>query len=234
MAEAAEKDNIKFTEKTVSADEQNAQKENEVEQVHVMDEETGEAVEFSIKSEKSNKNATEIHEVNVKAPLSSQVYYMAHVNYIFYRRGIIKAAFVFALIIILDLLVRYFVPGMQITKAYCVLVILTALFVSIGLPMLLKSQIGKAYDKNVFYSKFMRYSINNKGVAAASKSRGKKIPWNKFTYIRQTDDFFLFVIDGTHAVVIPIRVLSGNEIQAIRNLVLKNTIDNKKIKVKLP
>ena len=90
MAEAAEKDNIKFTEKTVSADEQNAQKENEVEQVHVMDEETGEAVEFSIKSEKSNKNANDINEVNVKATLSSQDYYMAHVNYIFYRRGIIR------------------------------------------------------------------------------------------------------------------------------------------------
>ena len=211
--------------------------EENIEKVHVLDDETGETVEFSINEDDKIRKSTdqkEIDEVNVRATVSSQDYYMAHVNHIFYRRGIVRAAFVFALIIILDLVVRYFVPGMQITKIYYLLVILTSLFVSIGLPMLLKSQIGKAYDKNVFYSKYMRYSINNKCVAVASKSRGKKIPWNKFKYIKQTDDFFLFVIDGTHAVVIPIRVLSGNEIQAIRNLILKNTADNKKVKVKLP
>ena len=207
---------------------------NDVEKVNVLDDETGEYVEFEIKQNPGKKSDTEINEVNVKATVSSQDYYMAHINHIFYRRGIVKAAFLFAIVIILDLLVRYFVPGMVITTGFYILVIITALFVSIGLPLLLKSQIGKAYDKNVFYSKYMRYSINNKHVAVASKSRGKKIPWDKFKYIKQTEDFFLFVIDGTHAVVIPIRVLSGIQIQAIRNLILKNTSDNRKIKVKLP
>lgn len=232
MPKEINKDDVQKADEVV--DRSDVSRSEDVEEVNVIDEETGEAVEFEISEQKPQKNAEEINEVNIRATVSSQDYYMAHINHIFYRRGIIKAAFIFAIIIILDLLVRYFVPGMEITTGYYILVILTALFVSIGLPMLLKSQIGKAYDKNVFYSKYMRYSINNKYVAVASRSRGKKIAWDKFKYIKQTEDFFLFVIDGVHAVVIPIRVLSGIQIQAIRNLILKNTADNKKIKVKLP
>lgn len=206
-----------------------------VEEVHVLDEETGETVAFEIEDQTPKvKDVSEIKEVNVKATVSNEDYYVAHINYIFYRRGIIRAAFLFAIVIFLDLIVRYFIPGMEITTGLLILVILTALVVSIGLPMLLKSQIGKAYEKNIFYAKHLRYSISDKRVAVASKSRGKKIPWEKFKYIRQTEDFFLFVVDGTHAVVLPIRVLSGIQVQAIRNLILKNTANNKKIKVKLP
>lgn len=211
-------------------------KKENYENVKVVDEETGEAVEFEIENNQKNKeNAEDIKEVNVKATVTSEDYYVAHINYIFYRRGIIKAAFAFAILIILDVIVRYFVYGREyITMLHYILVIVTTLFVSLGFPFLLKSQIGKAFEKNIFYSKHLRYSINDKRIAVASKSRGKKIPWDKFKYIRQTDDFFIFMVDGTHAIVLPTRVLSGVQVQAIRNLVLRNTADNKRIKVKLP
>lgn len=212
----------------------NAESFEKVEKVNVLDEETGEAVEFDIKTGAAD-SAADISEVNVRANVTTEDYYIAHVNHVFYRRGIIKAAFVFAIFIFLDVLLRYFVYGPEhVTFMHYALVIVTALVVSIGMPVGLKSQIGKAYDKNIFYSKHMRYSINNKRVAIASKSKGKKIPWEKFSYIKQTEDFFLFVVDGTHAVVLPIRILTGTQIQAIRNLILKNTSGNKKIKVKLP
>lgn len=205
-----------------------------VEKVNVLDEETGEAVEFDIKTGTAD-TAADISEVNVRANVTTEDYYVAHVNHIFYRRGMIKAAFVFAISIFLDVVLRYFVYGPEyVTFMHYGLVIVTALVVSVGMPFGLKSQIGKAYDKNIFYAKHMRYSINNKRVAIASKSKGKKIPWEKFSYIKQTEDFFLFVVDGTHAVVLPIRILTGVQIQAIRNLILKNTSGNKKIKVKLP
>ena len=214
-------------------------KKENLENVKVVDEETGEAVEFEIDSGSKNENvklnAEEIDEVNVRATVTSEDYYVAHINYIFYRRGMIKAAFAFAILIILDIIVRYFVYGTEyISILHYLLVIITTLFVSLGLPFLLKSQIGKAFEKNIFYSKHLRYSINDKRIAVASKSRGKKIPWDKFKYIRQTDDFFIFMVDGTHAIVLPTRVLSGIQIQAIRNLILRNTADNQKIKVKLP
>lgn len=207
----------------------------DVERVSVLDEETGEEVKFEVKKNSTAESAAEITEVNVKANISTEDYYIAHVNHIFYRRGIVKAAMVFAAMIFLDILVRYYVYGREyISFLHVILVILTAVVVSIGLPVGLKSQIGKAYEKNIFYCRHMRFSINEKRVAIASKSKGKKIPWDKFKYIKQTDDFFLFVVDGTHAAILPIRVLTGVQIQAIRNFILKSTAGNKKIKVKLP
>ena len=236
MAEEMKKDDLQLNDEKVSdavADE--SAKDSKIEKVNVKDEETGEAVSFNIKDTANAQSVDDIKEVNVRANVTSEDYYVAHVNHIFYRRGLIKGAMIFAIVIILDVVLRRFVYGPEyVTAFHYVLVIITTLAVSIGLPFLLKSQIGKAYDKNIFYSKYMRYSINEKRVAIASKSRGKKIPWDTFKYIKQTDDFFLFIIDGTHAVVLPIRVLSGLQIQAIRNFILKNTADNKKIKVKLP
>ena len=237
MSEELKKDDLNETESKADVDEtvKNDTAES-VEKVNVVDEETGEAVEFDIKTANSSAaNAADISEVNVRANVTTEDYYIAHVNHIFYRRGIIKAAFVFAIFIFLDVVLRYFVYGPEyVGIMHYGLVVVTALVVSIGMPFGLKSQIGKAYDKNIFYAKHMRYSINNKRVAIASKSKGKKIPWDKFSYIKQTEDFFLFVVDGTHAVVMPIRILTGAQIQAIRNFILKNTSGNKKIKVKLP
>lgn len=237
MSEELKKDNLNEIDSEAAKAEVGGHEAAEnVERVNVLDEETGEPVEFDINTDAvTAADSADISEVNVRANVTTEDYYVAHVNHIFYRRGIVKAAFLFAILIFLDVVLRYFVYGPEyVSFMHYALVVVTALVVSIGMPFGLKSQIGKAYDKNIFYSKHMRYSINNKRVAIASKSKGKKIPWDKFSYIKQTDDFFLFVVDGTHAVVIPIRILTGVQIQAIRNFILKNTAGNKKIKVKLP
>ena len=170
-------------------------------------------------------------EVFAKAKLSQDDYYQAHVG-LFYKRPTTIMIMILAIIIVLDVWLRYTYFRDTTFKLFWVIAVLSIFAATIGLPLALKYQVKKFYNKTVFWEGNLKYHIMKKGIALAGKSSGERCNWERFKKIEQTKKFFLFEIDKFHIIVLPLQVLNPDEIIWIKQLIQNNATD-KKTKIKL-
>lgn len=170
-------------------------------------------------------------EFKIKLTISDAQYKRAHFQE-FFRRGWSQLIILLAVALLVQTLVSGSFTNPDVSMTAKAGVVLVAVVSFIGMPIYVKNRWKFMRDNNDFWVNDQRLVLNFKGVSVCSHHGDRRLHWREFSKIIETDEAIIFVLLKFHMVVLPLAGLSEDEREQIRELIRKNTA-NQRAKVKL-
>lgn len=187
-------------------------------------------------AQKERETAVKSHKVEnkefkIRLTISDAQYKRAHFQE-FFRRGWSQLIILLAIALLVQSILSgaFFDP--EVGLATKLGVVAVALVTFIGMPAFVKGRWKFMRENNDFWVNDQRIVLNFKGVSVCSHHGDRRLHWREFSRIIETDEAIVFVLLKFHMVVLPLKELSEEEQEQIREMIRHYT-SNQRAKVKL-